>query len=103
MEYLLTNRFDKRQLEILNFADRPLKPEAINLFVDTIHAAKGREADIVILCDGITPTIEKSAFNGHKDDELRVWYVGVTRAQEVLLIAQLSDFHPFLSEFVRWR
>ncbi len=101
IEYLVdTSRFDKRQLEILRYADEPIKPESINLWIDTIHAAKGREADIVILCDGITSTIEHTAFNGHRDDELRVWYVGCTRAREKLFVAQLSEFRPFLTEFV---
>ncbi len=91
----------ERQSEILRNAYKLIHNTEIRLFVDTIHAAKGKEADIVILCDGITNNIRRAAFNGFFEDELRVWYTGATRARHVLLIAYILNFKPFLTEVVQ--
>ena len=55
--------------------------------VETIHAAKGREADVVILLDTITPRIydEISASRADFEAEMRVWYVAMTRARHALI------------------
>jgi len=71
---------------------KPISPGAINTFMGTIHSAKGREADTVILFDTITPkvmsgiTMSDTGF----DDERRVFYVGMTRAKEKLVIAHAA-------------
>lgn len=58
--------------------------------ISTIHASKGREADNVILCAGMTERIANAAmFKTGSDAEHRVWYVGVTRAKHSLTI--ISD------------
>lgn len=56
----------------------------------TIHAAKGREADTVIVFDGITPQITESimADPEKREAEDRVWYVAATRAASRLLIVR---------------
>lgn len=51
--------------------------------VSTIHAAKGREAEHVILHTGITARTEQ-AMDKDGDQEARVWYVGVTRSKNRL-------------------
>ncbi|MBT9158759.1 MAG: DNA helicase II [Dehalococcoidia bacterium] len=51
--------------------------------VSTIHSAKGREADRVILHCGITARTE-SAMERNPDQEHRVFYVAVTRAKRRL-------------------
>ena len=67
---------------------RPKAP----IYLDTIHAAKGREADVVVLFDTITPRI----FDGIRQDrgsfesEMRVWYVGMTRARKALIVVPLD-------------
>ena len=51
--------------------------------VSTIHAAKGQEADhVVVVCDMAARCWRELERN--RDSELRVWYVGVTRAREHL-------------------
>lgn len=64
--------------------------------ISTIHASKGREADNVILCAGMTERIANAAmFKAGSDAEHRVWYVGVTRAKHSLTIisdAQTEDY-----------
>ena len=56
--------------------------------LSTIHAAKGGEADNVLLILDNTKTIrESSEKNEDKaDEENRVWYVGVTRTKQNLYI-----------------
>ncbi len=90
----------KKARELVRKAYNPLDFGRINLYVDTIHASKGKEADIVILADAITHTIESAINNGFKDAELRVFYVGSTRARRMLLVAPLFGFKPFIQREV---
>lgn len=58
--------------------------------ISTIHSAKGREADRVVLHTGLTT---KTLEDMHRDSaasdaEVRVWYVGVTRAKHELNIIE---------------
>lgn len=53
--------------------------------VSTIHASKGGEADQVVLVPDYTKLTEE-AERVNRDDELRVWYVGVTRAKKSLRV-----------------
>lgn len=52
--------------------------------VSTIHSAKGAEADHVILMNAMGAR----TYEAMGDDEVRVWYVGVTRARHRLDIIQ---------------
>ena len=90
----------RKTAEIVRSARHPIEPENVNLYVDTIHAAKGRECDIAILADAITPNIASSLRSGFRDAELRVFYVGVTRARKAVLIAPLYKFKSFLTSEV---
>lgn len=58
------------------------------IYLDTIHASKGREADIVILMDTVTPKILNGAYETREsfEAEARVWYVAMTRAREALIM-----------------
>lgn len=51
--------------------------------VDTIHGAKGLEADNVLLLTDVNARIRRG-IELDSDAEARVWYVGVTRAREAL-------------------
>jgi superfamily I DNA/RNA helicase len=62
--------------------------------IDTIHASKGREADNVLLLTDMTERIAK-AFKRDEDPELRVWYVGITRASSALYIVQPRTMNGF--------
>lgn len=55
--------------------------------VSTIHGAKGAEADNVVLQLDMADRTYREMENS-PDDEHRVWYVGVTRARERLIIIQ---------------
>lgn len=59
-------------------------PPAIGLH--TIHAAKGGEADVVFLLNDITAKVRDEERRGDIEAERRVWYVGITRAKDVLVI-----------------
>jgi ATP-dependent DNA helicase UvrD/PcrA len=60
------------------------KPRVV---VSTIHGAKGGEADHVILMKEMA--IRTFAeMRDNQEDEMRVWYVGVTRAREKLTLVQ---------------
>ncbi len=53
-----------------------------NVVVGTIHSVKGGEADYVYLC----PDISTKQREGDYDALVRMFYVGLTRAREVLEI-----------------
>jgi superfamily I DNA/RNA helicase len=57
--------------------------------VDTIHAVKGEEADMVLLVSNITGRTER-AEEDDEDEERRVWFVGASRARETLMLTRLS-------------
>lgn len=55
--------------------------------LSTIHAAKGHEAQQVVLLTDMTNRVQQSA-EKNPDDEIRVFYVGVTRSKEELDIVE---------------
>ena len=60
-----------------------IDPPAVKL--STIHAAKGAEADRVILLTGMSRKV-RNALQSDPDNELRVFYVGATRARDELVL-----------------
>ena len=73
-----------RAIEQRNGSNFNIDPK-INL--STIHAAKGGEAQNVVLLTDLTRKTQES-LEQNPDDESRVFYVGVTRAKESLHIVQ---------------
>ena len=63
--------------------------------LSTIHAAKGGEADNVLLILDNTKTIREAIEKSpdKEDEENRIWYVGVTRTKQnlYLLAAKKED------------
>lgn len=59
-----------------------------DLWIGTIHAAKGLEADCVFLFPEITPRVERAYYDDQRNaaEEHRLFYVGVTRARNGLYI-----------------
>lgn len=55
--------------------------------LSTIHASKGHEADRVILLTDMTQRVAETA-DKHPEDEIRVFYVGMTRAKAILDIVE---------------
>lgn len=68
------------------FQDKP------KIIISTIHQIKGGEADNVLL---LTDMSKKSFDNIHSDEELRVWYVAITRAKNKLYITQPRTLKHF--------
>lgn len=62
--------------------------------VSTIHGAKGGESENVVLFTDISARTYRSMMNNF-DDELRVFYVGITRAKENLWIVSPSSNYYF--------
>jgi ATP-dependent exoDNAse (exonuclease V) beta subunit len=52
------------------------------------------------LADAITSPIVAEINNGMKDAELRVFYVGSTRAKKALIVAPLTGYKSFLEKEV---
>jgi superfamily I DNA/RNA helicase len=86
-----------------DIADDDLAREAEEdrVVIGTIHAAKGREYRSVVSADYYRSLT--SVLNEEREEERRVLYVGVTRAQDsVLLTVDLSkpEVHPFICELI---
>lgn len=86
--YELQN-IEKSTMEWLNhFYLLDEKEESLNMVkIMTIHQAKGLEFKVVILVDlneGILP--RTSQFLSQKEEERRIFYVGITRAKERLFL-----------------
>lgn len=63
------------------------------LFLGSVHAAKGLEFRHVALLDG-----GWAGRAQERDDERRLFYVGMTRARETLTLSVLGEHHPFEQE-----
>lgn len=68
-----------------------------NIRIDTIHGVKGDEADEVVLMSDLALLTWKS-YQDEPNNEHRVFYVGCTRAKDVLYIMepQTSKYYPNL-------
>lgn len=64
--------------------------------ISTIHAAKGGEADNVVILDGLTSDTYQSYLRD-PDNEHRVFYVGCTRAKETLYIVPSNSPRRYFS------
>lgn len=73
-----------RALDFYADADLDAAP---TIRLSTIHAAKGHEADQVILLTDTTTRVQQTA-EKFPDDEVRVFYVGMTRSKRVLDIVE---------------
>lgn len=65
----------------------------------TLHGAKGLEFPVVFLC-GVNDKLLPLSFGGESDieEERRLFYVGITRAQEELILTSSGQPSPFLAE-----
>lgn len=73
-----------RVLDFYADADLDVEP---TIRLSTIHAAKGHEADRVILLTDMTTRVTQTA-EKNPDDEIRVFYVGMTRSKHTLDIVE---------------
>jgi len=63
-----------------NFGTLNVEP---TIHLSTIHGSKGREADRVVLINGMTAR-SAEAMDRDPDSEIRTFYVGITRARHQL-------------------
>lgn len=77
-----------------NAAGKLYKAGAVSLM--TLHGAKGLEFPVVFLC-GLKKDL-LPVKNGDLEEERRLFYVGMTRAKEELLLLTTGDPSPFLAE-----
>ena len=69
-------------------------PKDAKIYLDTIHASKGREADVVFLINDLPRKWNNILRTPEElDAERRVWYVGLTRAKKKVYV--LNGKHPF--------
>jgi DNA helicase-2/ATP-dependent DNA helicase PcrA len=69
-----------------------------NIKLSTIHAAKGGEADHVMLLTDLPKKVDDNYFV-QQDDERRVFYVGVTRAKKSLHVIESESTREFKEIF----
>jgi len=82
--------FTQKIKSILNMKKLIMSWEPENRKILTIHGSKGLEAEAVFLHTAITPRIQKAIVIPGEESaaEARVWYVGATRAKDVLYIVK---------------
>ncbi|HET8897790.1 MAG TPA: UvrD-helicase domain-containing protein [Rhodanobacteraceae bacterium] len=83
------------QLALLSHADRDEPGNALRMM--TLHAAKGLEFRFVFIvgCDDRTLPHEGAVDEGRVDEERRLFYVGITRAREVLTLSYAKRARRF--------
>ncbi|WP_109049406.1 RecQ family ATP-dependent DNA helicase [Azospirillum sp. TSA6c] len=70
------------------------RPPVDGLFLGTLHGAKGMEFRHVVVLDA---GWNRSKADAHREEERRLFYVGMTRARETLCLMQRADVrHPHL-------
>lgn len=87
LEFKLKNTLLRTSNEILD----------IKTHIETIHGSKGGQAHTVYLYDAITTKVKKSMMYDKGKEEAKVWFVGVTRAEQELFIVKglCSDSFKF--------
>jgi superfamily I DNA/RNA helicase len=102
LDWLETNALPK-SLQGLRFpleVARKRGPEALEkdppIVVGTIHSVKGGQADVVVLYPDLSRLgFEEWSSRGGRSAIVRLFYVGMTRARESLVLASpASAFHP---------
>ena len=68
----------------------------------TIHAVKGSECDNVVLLTDVSPQSYQGLYTkGRRDEELRIIYVGITRARKKLWIVKPISKNNFIQELYK--
>lgn len=98
MEDLLKNLLFGREGDLKRCGGKSYTSDAVTLM--TLHGAKGLEFPAVILCGvkkGVIP-LENGKQPVDLEEERRLFYVGMTRAKEELVLVTSSEPSLFLSE-----
>lgn len=87
-----------RERDVARSGNRTYTPEAVSLM--TFHGAKGLEFPIVFLCgvnEGTIP-LESPGRTTDEDEERRLFYVGMTRAKDELIMLTSPKSSKFLND-----
>lgn len=87
-----------RESDVVRSGARVYSPEAVSLM--TMHGAKGLEFPIVFICgvkDGIIP-LRRAGRDFDIDEERRLFYVGMTRARDELVLLTAPAPAPFIAD-----
>gem|GEM_PF-1880887 len=98
LESLIRNIVLGHESDIARSGRRSYSPDAVSLM--TLHAAKGLEFPVVFLCGANDGTIPLTS-SGHAvnwDEERRLFYVGMTRAQDELILLAYREPSPFIAD-----
>jgi uncharacterized protein (TIGR00375 family) len=98
MPAFLQNLLLGRESDVRRSSGKSYSPEAVSLL--TLHGAKGLEFPVVFLCglkDGLIPLKNRNEVD-NLDEERRLFYVGMTRAQDELILLSPGVASPFLSD-----
>ena len=97
MSSFIQNLVLGRESDIVRSGSRIYSPDAVSLM--TMHAAKGLEFPVVFLCgvnDGMIP-LRTSRHDFDIDEERRLFYVGMTRARDELILLSSHAPSPFVA------
>nr|WP_104372904.1 UvrD-helicase domain-containing protein [Desulfocucumis palustris] len=98
MPSLLQNLLLGRESDVTRSGGRKYRRDAVSLM--TLHGAKGLEFPAVFLCgvkDGMIP-LKNSRDDNNPEEERRLFYVGLTRARDELILLTSRPRSPFLSD-----
>jgi superfamily I DNA/RNA helicase len=101
MSDLLHNLILGRESDVLRSGGKRYSADAVSLM--TLHGAKGLEFPVVFLCgvtDDVIPFTNRSG-NRDLDEERRLFYVGMTRARDELILLTSHAPSPFLADIPR--
>ena len=99
MPSLLHNLSLGRESDVVRSGNKKRPPDAVLL--TTLHGAKGLEFPVVFLTgatDGVLP-LKTGKAAANPSEERRLFYVGITRAKEELVILHTPEPSPFLAGF----
>lgn len=98
MPSLLQNLVLGKESDVMRSGSKVYRPDAVSLM--TIHGAKGLEFPVVFICgvkDGKIP-LKNSRSNFNMDEERRLFYVGMTRARDELVLLTSHIPSPFIGD-----
>jgi uncharacterized protein (TIGR00375 family) len=95
---LIRNLTFGREIDVVRSGEKTYSPDAVSLM--TLHGAKGLEFPVVFLCgvnDGVIPLRNKNR-ETDTEEERRLFYVGITRAQDELVLLTSPSPSVFAAE-----
>lgn len=98
MSSFIQNLVLGRESDVVRSGSKVYSPDAVPLM--TMHAAKGLEFPTVFLCgvnDGMIP-LRNSKHDFDIDEERRLFYVGMTRARDELILLTSRTPSPFVDD-----